>query len=206
MKPTAEELAAVKEKASQWAAERLADSKTVFVDTETTGLPSRDPDTEICQIAITDTKGRPLFSMLVKPNKPMSAEVIGIHGITNEQVQHQPVFAQVAKFLSFVLEGKHVIAYNADFDIKLLWSLYKKYDQSMPNVAGVSCAMDRYSEWVGEWNDKKSGYKWQKLPQLSGMPAHDAFADCLSTIKVLEMMAKNASTLDIDAEDISLDF
>ena len=206
MKPTIEELTAVKDQASQWAAGRLSDPQTVILDTETTGLPSRDPDTEICQIAITDTKGRPLFSMLVKPNKPMSAEVVGIHGITNEQVQHQPVFAQVAKFLSFVLEGKHVIAYNADFDIKLLWSLYKKYDQSMPNVAGVSCAMDRYSEWVGDWNDKKSGYKWQKLPQLSGMPAHDAFADCLSTIKVLEMMAKNASTLDIDAEDISLDF
>ena len=206
MKPTIEAMAETKSQASQWAAGRLSDPQTVILDTETTGLPSRDPDTEICQIAITDTKGRPLFSMLVKPNKPMSAEVVGIHGITNEQVQHQPVFAQVAKFLSFVLEGKHVIAYNADFDIKLLWSLYKKYDQSMPNVAGVSCAMDRYSEWVGDWNDKKSGYKWQKLPQLSGMPAHDAFADCLSTIKVLEMMAKNASTLDIDAEDISLDF
>ena len=206
MKPTIEVLTEAKNKASQWAAERLADSKTVFVDTETTGLPSRDPDTEICQIAITDTKGRPLFSMLIKPNKPMGAEVIGVHGITNEQVQNQPIFPQVAKFLSFVLEDRHLVAYNADFDIKLLWSLYKKYDQDLPKVAGASCAMDRYSEWVGDWNEKKSGYKWQKLPQLSGLPAHDAFADCLSTIKVLEMMAKNADTQDIDAEDISLDF
>ena len=206
MKPTIEVLTEAKNKASQWAVERLADPKTVFVDTETTGLPSRDPDTEICQIAITDTKGRPLFSMLIKPNKPMGAEVIGVHGITNEQVQKQPIFPQVAKFLSFVLEDRHLVAYNADFDIKLLWSLYKKYDQDLPKISGVSCAMDQYSHWVGDWNEKKAGYKWQKLPQLSGMPAHDAFADCLSTIKVLEMMAKNADTQDIDAEDISLDF
>jgi DNA polymerase-3 subunit epsilon len=206
MKPTSEELAEVKSRASQWAVERLADSKTVILDLETTGLLSRDPNTEICQVAITDTKGRPLFSMLVKPDRPMSDEVQRIHGITNDQVIDQPVFQQVAKMVSFVLEGKHVVAYNADFDWKLLVHMFKKYDQELPKVAGVACAMDQYSHWVGDWNEKKSGYKWQKLPQLSGMPSHDAFADCISTLKVMEMMAKNANKMDIDADEISLDF
>ena len=206
MKPSDTELASIKESASEWARERLADALTVIVDTETTGLPSRDPDTEICQLSITDTKGKPLFSMLLKPNKPMSEEVIGIHGITNEQVQNQPMFGQVAKMISFVLEGKHVVCYNSDFDVKLLFSLYKKYEQPLPKIAGASCAMDRYSEWIGDWNTKKNGFKWQKLPNLSGLPAHDAYSDCVSTLKVVEMMAKNANKMDIDADEISLDF
>jgi DNA polymerase-3 subunit epsilon len=206
MKPTTEELARFRESATEWAKERLADASTVIIDTETTGLPSKDPDTEICQLAITDVKGRPLFSMLVKPNKPMNDEVIAIHGITNEQVQNQPIFSQIAKMVAFVLEGKHVVCWNSDFDVKLLWSLFKKYDQKLPKISGASCAMDQYSEWVGEWNAKKEGFKWQRLPALSGMPAHDAFADCLSTIKVIEMMAGSVSKEELNAEDIDLDF
>jgi DNA polymerase-3 subunit epsilon len=206
MKPSETELKEVKSQASEWAVERLADSSTVVIDTETTGLPSRDPDTEICQISVTDTKGKPLFVMLLKPNKPMGDEVIGIHGITNEQVQHQPMFPQVAKIISFVLEDKHVVCYNSSFDVKLLWSLFKKYNIPVPKVIGISCAMEEYSRWCGEWSVKKEDFKWQKLPNLSGLPPHDAYSDCISTLKVMELMAKNADKMDITADEISLDF
>ena len=206
MKPTQSELKEYKEKASEWAKERLADSKTVICDTETTGLPSKDPDTEVCQLSLTDTKGKPLFSMLLKPSKPMSNEVIGIHGINNEQVQYQPVFPQVAKMIEFVLTDKHIVCWNADFDIALLWSLFKKYDQKLPKITGASCAMDKYSEWVGEWNTKRDGFKWQRLPALSGLPAHDAYADCLSTIKAMEVMTGKFDPQTVSADQISLDF
>ena len=144
--------------------------------------------------------------MLLKPAAPMGEEVIGIHKITNEQVQHQPMFAQVAKMITFVLENKHVVCFNADFDWKILIHMYKKYDQKPPKVAGVSCAMDRYSEWCGEWNEKKQGWKWQKLPNLSGMPSHDAYSDCVSTLKVMEMMASKFDPAAVTADEISLDF
>jgi len=206
MKPTTEELKEFKERAEMWAQDRLADPATVIVDTETTGLPSKDPDTEIVQLSITDNKGKPLFSMLLKPNKKMGNEVIAIHGITNEQIQHQPMFHQVAKIIEFVLKDKHVVCWNADFDVKLLWSLFKKYEKDLPKIAGASCAMDRYSEWVGEWSEKKDGFKWQKLPNLSGMPAHDAFSDCISTLKAIELMASKFDPKSVKAEEISLDF
>ena len=206
MKPTDTGLKEIKVKAAAWAAERLADLATVVVDTETTGLPSRDPDTEVCQVSITDTKGKPLFSMLIKPNKPMGEEVIGIHGITNEQVQFQPMFPQVARIISFVLENKHIVCFNSGFDVKLLWSLFKKYEIAVPKVTGISCAMEEYSRWCGEWSEKKEDFRWQKLPNLSGMPAHDAHSDCVSTLRVLEMMAKNADKMDVTAEEIDLNF
>jgi hypothetical protein len=66
--------------------------------------------------------------------------------------------------------------------------------------------MDPYAQWCGEWSDKKEDFQWQKLPNLSGLPAHDAYSDCVSTLKVMEMMAKNADKMDITADEISLDF
>jgi DNA polymerase III epsilon subunit-like protein len=144
--------------------------------------------------------------MLIKPNKPMGNEVINIHGITNEQVVNQPTFAQLAKLISFVLEGKHIACYNADFDVKLLWSLYKKYDQPLPKIAGASCVMDKYSEWVGEWSEKKDGFKWQKLPNFLGIETHDAFNDCQNTLKVMQKMAGCFNEEELTASDIDLNF
>lgn len=206
MKPTDLEFAELKDKASVWAQERLNDPKTVVIDCETTGILSKDPTTEIVQLAITNAQGKPLFCMLLKPAQPMNGEVTGIHGISNEMVFDCPTFPQVAKLISFVLEGKHVIAYNADFDIALLVHLFKKYKVDVPKFGGASCCMDKYSEWKGEWNASKEGIRWQKLPNLSGLPAHDALSDCLSTIKVMELMAVNKDLASISAEEISLDF
>jgi hypothetical protein len=66
--------------------------------------------------------------------------------------------------------------------------------------------MDKYSEWVGEWNEKREGFKWQRLPALSGLPAHDAYSDCLSTIKILELMANKFDPSRVEADEIDLNF
>lgn len=206
MKPTDSELKELKDRAALWAQERLADPKTVVIDCETTGILRNDPTTEIVQLAITNTAGKPLFCMLLKPAQPMSEEVVNIHKISNEMVFDCPTFPQVAKMVAFVLEGKHVISYNMDFDWKLLMHLYGKYQLDKPKISGASCAMDKYSEWKGEWNESKQGIRWQKLPNLSGLPAHDALSDCLSTIKVMELMANGQDLSTVKAEEIDLDF
>lgn len=206
VKPTDQQFAELKEKASAWAKERLNDPKTVIVDCETTGILRNDPTTEIVQLAVTNTAGKPLFCMLLKPAQPMTEQLVNIHGISNEMVFDCPTFPQVAKLISFVLEGKHVVAYNADFDISLIVHLFKKYNAEAPKFAGASCCMDRYSEWKGEWNASKEGIRWQKLPNLSGMPAHDALSDCISTLKVMELMAEGRDLSSLAAEEISLDF
>jgi DNA polymerase III epsilon subunit-like protein len=206
MKPSYQELQAIKEEAKRWATERLADQDTVIIDVESTGLLSRDPDTEIVQISIINIQGRPLFSMLLKPSKPMGQEVIDIHKITNEQIQNQPIFPQIAKIIAFVLNNKHVVCYNADFDVKLLWHMFKKYEQELPKISGSSCCMDRFSEWSGEWSEKKQGFKWQKLPALAYGNSHDALTDCQSTLKVMQKMAGVIDDSNVSAEDIDLKF
>ncbi len=206
MKPTELEFKELKRKSSEWAKERLADTKTVVIDCETTGILRNDPTTEIVQLTVTNTAMRPLFSMLIKPAQPMSDQLVGIHGISNDMVSESPVFPQVAKLISFILDGKHVVAYNADFDIALLVHLYKKYNMVVPKFSGASCCMDRYSEWKGEWNESKGSVRWQKLPNLSGMPAHDALADCISTVRIMDLMAKGLDLATLSSDEISLDF
>jgi len=206
MKPTTEQLTEYKERAKEWAQERLADENTVIVDLESTGLLREDPETEIAQICILNVHGRPLFSMLLKPSQPMNDTVIGIHKITNEQVINQPIFPQVARMISFVLKDKHLVAWNADFDVSLLWHMFKKYKIEVPKTAGMSCAMDKYSEYAGEWSLKKEGFKWQKLPNFIGEESHDAFNDCRNALKAMQKMAGCFNEMDIDADAIDLDF
>lgn len=179
----------------------------MILDVETTGLLSKDPDTEVVQLSIINGAGRPILTMMLKPIKPMDAEVQAIHGITNEMVQDKPFFLQVARIIKAYLDGKHVIAYNMDFDWKLLMHLYDKYNEERPQIAGASCAMDQYSAWVGEPSKKNPGeFKWQKLPNLSGMTSHDALSDCLSTLKVMQKMAGLFDEAADNADLIELDF
>ena len=206
MKPTNEELQDYKAKAVEWAQERLADSSTVIIDLESTGLLHQDPDTEIVQIAIIDTRGRQLLSILLKPSQPMSDTVIGIHKITNEQVVNQPVFPQIAKMISFVLKDKHLIAWNADFDVSLLWHMFKTYEIPLPKIAGASCAMDKYSEFSGEWNVKRDGFRWQKLPNFLGEESHDAYNDCRNALKAMQKMAGEFDPDSLTADQIDLNF
>jgi DNA polymerase-3 subunit epsilon len=203
---TANQLTEYKENASKWARERLADSSTVILDLESTGLLREDPETEIAQICILDIYGRPLFSMLLKPSQPMTEKVIGIHHISNEQVINQPIFPQIAKIISFILKDKHVVAFNAEFDWVLLLHMFKKYELPKPEVAGISCCMDRYSEWCGEWSTKKNGFKWQRLPNFLGEDNHDAQVDCRNTLKAMQKMAGEFKEEELTADDISLDF
>ena len=206
MKPPAETLKEYKDAACQWAQERLADSNTVILDLESTGLLREDPETEIAQICILDVHGRPLLSMLLKPSQPMSETVINIHKISNEQVIKQPIFPQVAKMIAFVLREKHVVAWNLEFDWKLLMHMFQKYKMQKPEVAGLSCAMDKYSEFAGEWNTKRDGFNWQRLPNFIGEESHDAFNDCRNALKAMQKMAGAFNEEALSVSDIDLNF
>ena len=136
----------------------------------------------------------------------MSDTVIDIHKISNEQVINQPVFPQIAKIITFVLKDKHVISWNMDFDWKLLIHMLKKYEIPLPKIAGASCAMDKYSEFSGEWNTKRDGFRWQKLPNFLGEESHDAYNDCRNALKAMQKMAGEFDPDSLTADCIDLNF
>jgi len=203
-RPTEEDIQEAKESAEKWCRERLADPLTLIVDTETTGILSKDPETEICQISIINTAGRSVFSALVKPNSTMGKEAYEKHGITPEMVELSPTFPEIAPLLAKIITGHHLVAYNAAFDVHLITHLFGKYDVEIPDFE-ASCAMEAYSKWMGLWASSKKDWKWHKLPQLAYGQAHDALTDCMSTLFLMRKMIGDFSD-EPDPNDISLDF
>lgn len=202
--PTDEQKAEIKEEMTRWAKERLADPNTLILDLETTGILAQDPDTEIVQVSLINTAGRPVISMLVNPDRPIPLQAQQIHGITDRMVVGLPKFRTVGPMVAALIKNKHVVAYNAGFDIHTLVYLLGKYDLNIPEFE-TSCAMEAYSAWCGEWMSHKGDWRWQKLPKLAYGNSHDSLVDCMSTLLLLKKMAGDFSD-EPSTDDIELDF
>ena len=202
--PTQEEQLKKREEVEKWAKERLADHNTLIVDVETTGLPSRDPKTEVVSIAMINNEGRVALAGLVNPNRPIPLESQKIHGIDDRMVKDSPPFKVLGNIIAGLMEGKHIVCYNANFDVHLLVTLFQLYGIDIPDFE-VSCAMEMYSAYVGDWTKSKEDYKWQKLPKLAYGKAHDALVDCESTRLLMMKMAGDHSA-DPSPNDIDLTF
>ena len=202
--PTHEEQLKKKEEMETWAKERLDDPNTLIVDVETTGLPTRDPKTEVVSIAMINHEGRVVLAGLINPNRPIPLESQKIHGIDDRMVKDSPPFSVLGNIIAGTMEGKHIVCFNAGFDVHLLVTLFQRYDIEIPEFE-VSCAMEMYAAYVGDWSKAKDDYKWQKLPKLAFGKAHDALVDCDSTRLLLMKMAGDHSS-DPSPDDINLTF
>ncbi|KKK93307.1 hypothetical protein LCGC14_2694210 [marine sediment metagenome] len=78
-------------------------------DLETTGT---DTDTaEIVEIAITDPNGAALLETLVRPVASIPADVVAVHGITNEMVADALPFQSIAENVQRLLEDAILVTY-----------------------------------------------------------------------------------------------
>jgi DNA polymerase-3 subunit epsilon len=170
----------------------------VILDTETTGL---DHNAEICQIAIVDSSGNVLLDTLVKPRRPIPVEATRIHGINNDDVKDAPAWINVNEKVWDLIHDKTVIVYNADYDFQLLAQsekACKPLATSDWHTIKRECAMLKFAEIKGDWNDYHGNYRWQKLDTAAryyGLPvnaAHTALGDCLTTLAVCKAIAAKA--------------
>lgn len=97
--------------------------REVILDTETTGLDHARGDrvVEIGCIELVNTipTGRTLHKYL-NPQRFMPSAAQAVHGLTDEFLAKQPLFADVAADLLLFLDGAKVVAHNAEFDIGFL--------------------------------------------------------------------------------------
>ncbi len=99
----------------------LTQKTYVVFDLETTGLDVMNNGiTEIGAVKIVDGKISEQFTTLVKPDYPITDEIVNITGITPDMVKDAPKISSVIPdFIKFT-DGAVLVAHNSDFDMKFI--------------------------------------------------------------------------------------
>ena len=173
-----------------WAIGLVANPRTVYLDTETTGLGR---DAEVVDIAVAGNDGRVLFETLVRPHAAIPPDASAIHGIFDADVVDAPRWADIHDTLCRLLAGRPVVVYNASFDRRIVVQCGERHGLSVPDIAW-HCAMRRYAEFCGEWDARLGRHRWQKLElavaAFGAAPGgHRAAADALACRAVVLGMA-----------------
>jgi DNA polymerase-3 subunit epsilon len=174
--------------------QRICAEPFVILDTETTGLDDR---AEPVEIAVIDHNFQTLMNTRIKPNIAIPREASEIHGIQDIDVKYAPPFSVVAKELSEILTSFRVLIYNYRFDYRILSFAYRLAGIEMPSINSLdeqkrSCLMDLYSVFIGDWQGRSRGYRWQKL---NG--GHSALSDCQAAWnRIMEMKQAEILTPD----------
>ncbi|PRY65550.1 DNA polymerase-3 subunit epsilon [Vreelandella songnenensis] len=94
--------------------------RQVIMDTETTGIDPKDGH-RIVEIGAVEMINRRFtgrtYHQYINPERHIDAEVVAIHGIDNEKVANEPVFAQIADEFWAFIEGAELVIHNAPFDV-----------------------------------------------------------------------------------------
>lgn len=117
--------------------------RQIVLDTETTGLETRDGH-RVIEIGCVELLDRRLtgnhYHQYINPERAVDQGAIEVHGITNEFLADKPLFAAVAQeFFDFVY-GADLVIHNASFDIGFLDAELNRLDgyQPLAQVCGVT--------------------------------------------------------------------
>ncbi len=99
----------------------LTEKEYVVFDLETTGLDLMNNGiTEIGAVKIIGGKVKEQFTTLIKPDYPITEEIVKITGITEEMVKDAPkISVVIPDFMKFI-DGAVLVAHNAEFDVKFI--------------------------------------------------------------------------------------
>ncbi len=178
----------------QWARNLLAHSFYVL-DTETTGLGNED---EIVQIGIVDRDGVALMNQVIKPTIPIGTGATAVHGLSDLDVADAPSFTRIYIQLSALLAGQVVVAYNMDFDWRMLQQTAARYRLPDVRIGKRDCAMKQYARFKGARESSGRKYIWHKLVNAARQEgleisrAHDALDDARMTLALIHKMAETS--------------
>lgn len=128
--------------------------KFIILDTETTGLEVHQGHRviEIGAVLLNDRKkSTDHFHTYLNPARLIDEEASKVHGITNEDLDDQPPFEEIAEeFLEFI-EGSTLVIHNAAFDVgflnnelQLASSKYPKLEEICEIEDSLSIARDKF--------------------------------------------------------------
>ncbi|WP_138316637.1 exonuclease domain-containing protein [Rhodoluna limnophila] len=115
----------------------------VAIDLETTGFGKSDRIVEIGAVFFDHESGNIIGELetLVNPMRNISDESSRIHGIRAADVSMAPTFEEIAEDFLRLIEGRHVIAHNANFDLRFLTQEFERIGMTL-DFQKVSCTME----------------------------------------------------------------
>ena len=153
----------------------------IFLDTETTGLSTKDGD-RILEIACIETKDliptKKIFHKLINPERKVSQEAFKVHGFSNEFLQDKQKFKEIAEELLEFIDGKKLIIHNAPFDIGFLNNELKKINRKIIDIKKVEDTLSlARSKFPASSNSLDNLCKRFNI-DISRRTKHNALLDC----------------------------
>jgi len=155
-----------------------------FFDLETTGIKvSTDRIVEICIVRVAPDGSTKTKTLRINPEMHIPAEVIAIHGITDEDVKDAPRFSEVAHELVQFLDNCDLAGFNSNhFDIPLLAEEFFRagidFDLKGRRFVDIQNIFHKM-----EPRNLRAAYKFYCGKDL--INAHSAEADTMATYEVL---------------------
>ena len=97
--------------------------RVLVLDTETTGFsPENHRIVEFAAAEVQPRTGVICSELhhLINPGRPIPLKAVEIHGITNEKVENQPTFGEIADKIEAFLRDATIAAHSAPFDVRML--------------------------------------------------------------------------------------
>ncbi|MBK9270696.1 MAG: 3'-5' exonuclease [Saprospiraceae bacterium] len=172
----------------------------VFIDVETTGLHVlRDRILQIAMVKFkpgSDTPEEKMF--LIHPGIPISEESIKIHGITPEDLIHQPKFEELAEEIFSFIGDADLAGYNSNrFDVPILMEEFARcgieFDVENRRLIDVQRIFYKM-----EPRTLRAAYQFYCGKEIQ--QAHDAMADVKATIEVLQGQLEKYRDIDLEEE------
>ncbi len=156
-----------------------------FFDLETTGLNiSKDKIIEISILKVMPDGTTASYTKRINPGMEIPAESTEIHGITNEDVKDQPLFAELAEEIKDFIANADLAGYNSNrFDIPFLLEelLNHNVELDMENRRFIDVQTIFHKM---EQRTLSAAYTFYCNKELTD--AHSAEADTIATYEILK--------------------
>ena len=111
---------------AQLEAQNLLQLSPLFLHSKTTGAAELS---EVVEIAILDSSGKPLVDELVKPKRHIRQIATDEHGVTDDMVETAPRWAEILPKIEELLVGKKVCVYDPMSELVALQNSYNNLHQ-----------------------------------------------------------------------------
>lgn len=181
--------------------------RQIVLDTETTGLETRD-DHRIIEIGCVELRSRRAtgnnFWHYLQPDRLIDEGAIAVHGITNEMLVEKPRFADVAEEFIEYLRGAELIIHNAAFDVGFLDHEFAKLKTPPPPVSEWCSITDTLTMaremHPGQRNSLDALCKRYDVDN-SGRDLHGALLDAQLLAEVYLAMTGGQQTIELAADE-----